>query len=184
MSPAEQARVLLAMVLCGAALGAGYDALRLLGRALCGGRVVEGALDLVFGALCAAGIAAAALRLQVDAFRWYTLLGALLGMTLYRASVGMILRRMLAFGGRVRGKLIKMSRKRKIDAGKSVERKNSKHTISNLEEHGLGERTNEKEEKEGHDRYPARPSFYAAGVRPGGDDAGADRATAAHDGQP
>lgn len=112
MSPAEQARTLLAMALCGAALGVVYDALRLLGRVLPGGRITEGALDLCFGVVCAAGIAAAALRLQVEAFRWYTLLGALLGMALYRASLGAALRRALFLGGRLREKFVPKDRKK------------------------------------------------------------------------
>ena len=92
MTPQEQLRVLLAMMLCGAALGAAYDALWLLRTTLFRGMAAQTALDLLFGVLCAAGIIAAALCLRADAIRFFSLSGAAAGMALYRASAGAMLR--------------------------------------------------------------------------------------------
>lgn len=100
-SPAEQARVLLAMALSGAGLAAVYDVLRLMHRVLLPGRIAGGALDAVFGVLCAAGIVLTALFLRVDAFRWYTLLGALLGMGVYRTGAGALMRSIGMAAGRL-----------------------------------------------------------------------------------
>ena len=52
--PAEQARIFLAMALCGAAVACAYDGSLALRRALGLGRVLSGALDLAMGALSAA----------------------------------------------------------------------------------------------------------------------------------
>lgn len=103
MTPQEQLRVFLAMTLCGAALGAAYDALWLLRIALFRGKIALAAADLLFGLLCAAGMTAAALILETDAFRLYTLAGAASGMALYRASAGTALR----LGVHLMGKMIK-----------------------------------------------------------------------------
>ena len=92
MTPQEQLRVLLAMMLCGAALGAAYDALWLLRTAFFRGGAGQAAADLIFSLLCAGGVAAASVRLRVDALRFYTLAGTLCGMALYRASAGALLR--------------------------------------------------------------------------------------------
>lgn len=92
MRTVEQARVFLGMLLTGALLGAAYVALMLLRRGLGAGRVLTGALDLLFGALCAAGISLAALHMRTEAFRWYVFAGALGGMGLYMASAGALLR--------------------------------------------------------------------------------------------
>jgi len=92
MTPQEQLRVFLAMVLCGAALGAAYDALWLSRILLFQGKAALAAEDLLFGLLCAAGMIAAALCLEVDVFRLYTLAGTAAGMALYRVSVGTALR--------------------------------------------------------------------------------------------
>ncbi len=104
MTPQEQLRVLMAMALCGAALGAAYDGLWLV-RTLLRGRLVMAAADLLYGVLCAAGVTGAALLLRVDALRWYTLTGALLGMGLYRASAGALLRRAAAWVAGLKKKL-------------------------------------------------------------------------------
>lgn len=92
MRTAEQARVFLAMALCGAVCAAAYDALRLLARAIGGGRILVGAVDLLFGPLCAAGMTATALVMLVDPFRWYEFAGVLLGIALYAASIGTFVR--------------------------------------------------------------------------------------------
>lgn len=107
-SPAEQARVLLAMILCGAALGAGYDALWLLRKAVLRGGIARGVLDVCFGCVCAMGIAGTAVLLRVEALRGFTLAGAAAGMALWRGSIGTMLRSVY---GRVRLLGIKMAKK-------------------------------------------------------------------------
>lgn len=92
MAPEEQARVFLAMMLCGAVLGAAYDAGMLLRRAAHAGRILTGALDLSFGALCAAGMTATALAMRVNPFRWYEFAGVAAGMAAYMISIGTIVR--------------------------------------------------------------------------------------------
>lgn len=104
MPPAEQARVFLAMALSGAGLGGVYDGLCLAHRTLLRGRMARGIMDLLFGILCAAGVIATALYLRTDAFRWYTLLGTLAGMGMYRSSAGVLLRRLGACARRQREK--------------------------------------------------------------------------------
>lgn len=83
----------LTMLLCGAGLGAAYDALWLIRRTILRGRATCALLDLLFGVICAAGVIFSALCLRADAFRWYTLLGAAAGMALYAASLGALVRR-------------------------------------------------------------------------------------------
>jgi len=119
MTPEEQARVFLAMVLCGAALGAVYDALLLLRRWLLRGRAWRSALDVLFGLLCAAGVIVAALRLRTEAFRWYVLLGTAAGMGLEQISLGVLLRRVLAFAARFGEKNIRKGVLPGSDAEKS-----------------------------------------------------------------
>lgn len=92
MSPQDQARVFLAMVLCGAGLGVVYDAMTLLRRGLRLGRVMTGALDICFGVACAAGIIVTALILRTDAYRLFVFAGTTLGFALYEGSVGTIVR--------------------------------------------------------------------------------------------
>lgn len=88
MTVAEQARAFLAMGLCGALLGAAYDALGLLRR----GRFLTSAADLLFGLLAPLGVIATALALTCDAYRLYTLLGVCAGFALYQGSIGTIVR--------------------------------------------------------------------------------------------
>ncbi|MDO5377986.1 MAG: spore cortex biosynthesis protein YabQ [Clostridia bacterium] len=92
MQTLEQARVFLGMMLTGALLGAVYDTLMLLRRGLNAGRMLTGALDLLFGAMCAAGICLSALIMRTEAFRWYVFAGVLGGMGLYFASAGALVR--------------------------------------------------------------------------------------------
>lgn len=94
MSTAEQARVFLAMMVCGVGLAAAYDAGLLLRRALALGAVATGFLDLLYGALCAVGMTLAALAMRVDPFRLYTFAGIAAGMVLYQFSMGTIVRKM------------------------------------------------------------------------------------------
>lgn len=100
MTVDEQARAFLAMALCGALLGAVYDALGVLRR----GRLLTAAADLLFGVLAAAGVIATALTLRCEAFRLYTLLGAGTGFALYQCSIGTAVRFL-------KGKFKKMSEK-------------------------------------------------------------------------
>ena len=88
MTVTDQARAFLAMALCGALLGAVYDALGALRR----GRLLTAAADLLFGVLAAAAVIAAALALRCDAYRLYTLLGVGTGFALYQCSIGTTVR--------------------------------------------------------------------------------------------
>ena len=88
MTVTDQARAFLAMALCGALLGAVYDALGALRR----GRLLTAAADLLFGVLAAAAVIAAALALRCDAYRIYTLLGVGTGFALYQCSIGTTVR--------------------------------------------------------------------------------------------
>ena len=92
MSAAEQARVFLAMALCGALCAAAYDALRCLAKAAGGGAVLCGAADLLFGILCAAGMTATALAMRTDPFRWFEFAGVALGCALYALTIGTFVR--------------------------------------------------------------------------------------------
>lgn len=94
MTVAGQARALAAMVACGAALGAAYDALGLLRRALRAGGVLTGALDMLWGALGAIAVIAVGLRLQIDPLRGYVLAGVLAGLGVYALVIGMPARRL------------------------------------------------------------------------------------------
>ena len=92
MTPQEELRVLLAMILCGAALGVVYDGLWLLRKAFFPGGAALAIADLLYGPICAVGMIAAAFLLRMDAFRLYILGGVLCGMALQRISVGAFLR--------------------------------------------------------------------------------------------
>ena len=92
MTPREEMRVLLAMILCGAALGVVYDGLWMLRKAFFPGRAALAIADLLYGPICAVGVVAAAFLLRVDAFRVYILGGVLFGMALQRMSAGAFLR--------------------------------------------------------------------------------------------
>lgn len=102
MTVSEQARAFLTMALCGALLGAAYDALGVLRR----GRFLTAAADLLLGLLAAAAVIAAALMLRCDAYRLYTLLGIGAGFALYQCSIGTAVRFL-------KGKLKRLSKKEK-----------------------------------------------------------------------
>ena len=89
MTVMEQARVFGAMGICGAALGAVYDVLRLILR---GGFMPV--LDLALGVAAAAGMILTALMLETEAFRLYAFAGVLLGIGLYMLTIGAIIRKM------------------------------------------------------------------------------------------
>lgn len=108
MAAAEQARVFLAMLMCGAVCGAAYDVLMLLRRAFGSGRIFTGLADVAFGVVAAAGMTATALALRVDPFRLYEFVGIALGFVFYYVSIGMIVRAVY----RNVGKLVEKSSKR------------------------------------------------------------------------
>ena len=91
--PAQQAQVFAVMLACGAALGAGYDALGFLQRLCLPGKAAGAILDLCFGPLCALVLIAAALHLRTEVLRWYVLLAAAAGAGLYFACPGLLVRR-------------------------------------------------------------------------------------------
>lgn len=93
---AEQARVFLAMALCGAAVAFLYDVTLALRRALGLGGVLSGALDIAMGAAAAAAMTITALCLGVDPLRLFAFAGMAAGFALYRASMGTIVRKMSA----------------------------------------------------------------------------------------
>ncbi len=96
MAPAEQARVFLAMALCGAGVGGAYDASLALRRALGMGLVLSAAMDLAMGVLAAAAMTAMAVCLCVNPLRLFALAGMAAGFALYRASLGTIVRKLYA----------------------------------------------------------------------------------------
>ena len=102
--PAQQARVFLAMALCGAAVACVYDGSLVLRRALELGHVLSGALDLAMGALSAAAMALTALRLRVDPLRAYAFAGVAAGFSLYRFSLGALARAIHAATARRAGR--------------------------------------------------------------------------------
>ena len=88
----EQTRLFCAMALCGAGLGAAYDALGVLGAFLGGGRALRDALDILFGLLCAGAMIAAGLRMRQDPFRLYAFAGIGAGFAVYMTTLGRIVR--------------------------------------------------------------------------------------------
>ena len=94
MTVERQALALAAMIACGAVLGAAYDVLGLLRRALRAGPVLTGALDMLWGALGAAAAICVGLWLQIDLLRAYVLCGMLAGMGVYTLIVGLPVRRL------------------------------------------------------------------------------------------
>ena len=86
------------MMLCGAMCAGVYDIALLLRRIARGGAMCTGVIDLFFGMLLAAGMSAAALELRRDPFRMYMFLGIGLGVLLWFATVGLLLRKLCALG--------------------------------------------------------------------------------------
>lgn len=89
VTAAEQGRVFLAMTLIGAGLGGLLQGLLLLCRMGGVGALLRAAAELSFGICCAAAIAAGALQLRTEAFRWYVFAGAAAGMLVYGATIGL-----------------------------------------------------------------------------------------------
>lgn len=84
MTPGAQAQTFLAMLCCGACLGAVYDLLGILRRI----RGLCTIADLLFGLFCAAGIVLTALWRQCDPFRLFTFAGTAFGLVLYGITIG------------------------------------------------------------------------------------------------
>lgn len=114
MTVQEQGRAFLMMALCGVLLGAAYDMLGLLRR----GRLLTAAADLAFGPLAALGVIGAALYLQCEAFRLYTLLGVAAGWTIYFCTIGTIVRLIGAKLKNISGNLRNLSKNVGNQAGK------------------------------------------------------------------
>lgn len=103
MTALEQARVFLAMALCGAACAGVYDAARVLLFAA-GGRAAAAAADLLFGPLIACGMTVTALILLVDPLRAYEAAGVALGAALYALTIGTFVRFVYNFMKKMRKK--------------------------------------------------------------------------------
>lgn len=88
MTAGEQARVFLAMALCGAVLGAVYDTALLARHALGLGRAAQGVLNIVFGAVGAFLVTEASLLLRISPFRFFILAGVAFGILVYAAAIG------------------------------------------------------------------------------------------------
>ena len=112
MTVADQARVFLAMVLCGVLLGAVYDALAPLRR---GAFTV--AADGLFGVLCALGMIAVGLRMEAEPLRLYAFAGAVAGGALYAVTIGTIVRKVSECVRIWRKKWRKMDKKAEDSAG-------------------------------------------------------------------
>lgn len=115
MTAEGQAHAFAAMLLLGMALGVVYDAGMLLRRAARAGRLATAAADLAFGLICAAGMTAAALHLRIRADRWFVFAGTAAGLALQQATAGLLLRGLMRFVRKKRGKGRKKVRKMGID---------------------------------------------------------------------
>ena len=94
MTAGEQARVFLAMALCGAVLGAAYDAALLARHALGLGRAAQGVADLLFGVVGSFCVTEAALLLRVSPFRMFILAGIAAGILIYETAIGTNVRKL------------------------------------------------------------------------------------------
>ncbi len=144
MTAGEQARVFLAMMLCGAALGAAYDAALLLRCALGLGRCAQGGLDLLFGVTGAFFVTEAALRLRVSPFRIFILAGVGAGIGVYTAAIGMNVRKMCRKIQKSVKKSKKSGEKSQGDAGKRKKKTNVSKKIEYID---AGEKSVEQEKK-------------------------------------
>lgn len=125
MTVGEQARVFAAMIACGAVLGVLYDVMALLRRMMRAGPVLTGALDLLYGFCCGAGVVLFSLRMQAEAFRLYVLSGAALGLAVYFGTIGIFVRILDVRIRRYVKKSRKMEEKCQNDAGKWNSRANN-----------------------------------------------------------
>lgn len=88
MTTGEQARVFLAMAICGAATGVLNDLLSVLRR----GMILTTIADLLLGIFLAVGVICTGLALACDPFRLYAFAGAAMGWLIYWLSLGTIVR--------------------------------------------------------------------------------------------
>ena len=88
MSTGDQARVFLAMMLCGACTAMAHDLLSILRR----GPLLTAIMDVLLGIFCAAGMIGAGLLLCCDPFRLFSFTAVCLGWIVYAASLGTIVR--------------------------------------------------------------------------------------------
>ena len=103
-----------AMIVCGFALGAWYDALRAVRRATRAGAILTAFMDVVFGAGAAAILAYSlfrAVRLEV---RLYALICAALGMALYERVVPPAFVKIRQYFCTIFGKIIKYEKIKQI----------------------------------------------------------------------
>jgi len=119
MTVMEQARVFCAMAICGAAAGAAHDVLRI----ILGGGPAH-VRDLALGVITAAGMILTALFLETDAFRLYAFAGVLLGIALYMATIGTIVRKVSQLVRKNVKKSGSVHKKSRRDAGKTRESAN------------------------------------------------------------
>lgn len=109
-----QVYALPAMLVCGFALGAWYDALRAVRRATRAGAILTAFMDVVFGAGAAAILAYSlfrAVRLEV---RLYALICAALGMALYERVVPPAFVKIRQYFCIIFGKIIKYEKIKQI----------------------------------------------------------------------
>ena len=92
MTVEQQLRALCAMAAAGFTLGALFDGMTLLRRALSAGRILTGLMDLLFGLCCAVSVILTALVLRIDPYRLYVFAGLALGMGAYAATIGTFVR--------------------------------------------------------------------------------------------
>lgn len=144
MTAGEQARVFLAMALCGAVLGAVYDAALLARHALGLGRAAQGIIDLLFGAVGAFFVTEAALLLRVSPFRAFILAGVAAGIIVYAAAIGTNVRKMCRKMKKSVKKSEKLDGKFQMDAGKMENKTNVNKVIKRID---AGEESVEQEKK-------------------------------------
>ena len=85
------------MLLCGAGCALAHDAVRLAGWLLGGRKGFSALMDLLLGALLAAGMTLAGLSLGLSPMRLYMFAGVCLGVLVWYATGGMAARRFCAF---------------------------------------------------------------------------------------
>lgn len=109
MNVEEQARVFLAMMICGSCIGVIHDLLSPLRRS----RNSAVLADLLLGICGAGGVISAGLLLGCDPFRLYTLLGVCAGWMIYAMTLGTIVRIFTRPFMKLLNKMTKQSKKAK-----------------------------------------------------------------------
>lgn len=88
MTTGDQARALLAMIICGAGAGAVHDLFFMIRR----GMLLTMLADFLLGLFLAASVAAAGMMLACDPFRLYAFVGVIMGWMIYALTLGTIVR--------------------------------------------------------------------------------------------